>query len=162
MKINKSIEQAIFVVIMLELEKGHRPLKAQVLSRNLGVSTTYLQKILARMVKAGIVRSSASKDGGYTIARPASEITIADIMDAVDTIRFDFDSQRLVKNLFGDDPHVAKAQQQISDCIGNGIDAMHSELSNVSIEDLLLKDRDPNGSIEWENRSGLGEDGYSH
>jgi Rrf2 family iron-sulfur cluster assembly transcriptional regulator len=72
MKINKSIEQGIFVVIMLELEKDHKPLKCPTLSENLGVSTTYLQKILHRMVNAGIVHSNASKDGGYTIAKPAS------------------------------------------------------------------------------------------
>lgn len=152
MKINKSIEQGIFVVIMLELEKDHKPLKCPTLSENLGVSTTYLQKILHRMVSAGIVHSNASKDGGYTIAKPASEITIADIMDAVDETIFDFDSKRLAKNLFGDDPHVAKAELKISKCIGNSLAAMRSELAAVTIENLLQEDRDKNGSIEWESK----------
>jgi Rrf2 family protein len=152
MKINKSIEQGIFVVIMLELEKDHKPLKCPTLSENLGVSTTYLQKILHRMVSAGIVSSNASKDGGYTIAKPANKITIADIMDAVDETIFDFDSKRLAKNLFGNDPHVAKAELKVSDCIGSGLAAMHSKFAAVTIEDLLEKDRDKNGSIKWESR----------
>ena len=36
----------------------------------------------------------------------------------------------------------------------SGINALRQELSKVTIEDLLLKDRDPGGSIEWENRPG--------
>lgn len=150
MKINKSIEQGIFVVIMLELEKGHRPLKCAVLSENLGVSTSYLQKIMHRMVKSGIVKSSASKEGGYSIAKKADEITIADIVDAVDEVIFTSDSARLASNLFGDDSHVGKAEETVKSAFQASITAMKDELSKVTIEDLLEPDRDKNGSIDWE------------
>ena len=154
MKINKSIEQGIFVVIMLELEKEHRPLKCAVLSENLGVSTSYLQKIMRRMVKAGIVVSSASKEGGYSIAKRAGEITIADIMDAVDEVIFESDSERLANNLFGDDPHVGKAEKTVKSAFASGLSAMRAELAGITIEDLLEPDRDRNGSIDWEARLG--------
>lgn len=146
------IEQGILVVIMLELEKDHKSLKCPVLSRNLGVSPTYLQKILHRMVKADIVSSSASKEGGYTIARKADRITIADIMDAVDETIFDSDAHRLARNLFGDDPHVQRAEQKVSEVIHTGLKAMRDELAHVTIEDLLEPSRDRRGSIEWEAR----------
>lgn len=150
MKINKSIEQGVFVIIMLELEKDHRPLKCPILSKNLGVSTSYLQKILHRLVEAGLVNSTASKDGGYTIAKKAKDITIADIMDAVDEVKMDFDSARLAENLFGNDSHVGKAERLVEGAFKSGINAMRDALSKISIEDLLEKDRNRNGSIEWE------------
>lgn len=73
-------------------------------------------------------------------------------MDAVDETIFDSDSRRLARNLFGDDPHVAKAELKVSDCIGKSFASMRGELAAVTIENLLQEDRDRNGSIEWESK----------
>jgi hypothetical protein len=47
---------------------------------------------------------------------------------------------------------VAKAELKVSDCIGQSLAAMRSELAAVTIENLLQEDRDRNGSIEWESK----------
>ncbi|MDY6325590.1 MAG: Rrf2 family transcriptional regulator [Catonella sp.] len=116
------------------------------------VSPTYLQKILGRLVKAGIVNSTASKEGGYTIAKRADEITIADIMDAVDETKFESVSGELAANLFGNDPHVGKAEKMVEDAFHRSLAAMRSELAKITVEDLLEHDREINGSIDWEER----------
>ena len=115
MRVNKSVEQAIYVVVMLELEAGGRPLKSSVMSRLLGVSDSYLKKILRKMVVTGIVESSASRGGGHSLCRPASEVTLADIVDAVDEMAFDPGTGHLAQNLFGDDPHVGQAERKVQD-----------------------------------------------
>nr|WEJ76209.1 hypothetical protein M8286_08715 [Streptococcus suis] len=44
MKINKSVEQAVYVLIILALQEDHRPVKSHVLSQVLQVSDSYLKK----------------------------------------------------------------------------------------------------------------------
>lgn len=44
----------------------------------------YLEQIFQRLRKAGLVAGKRGPGGGYTLARPASEITLRDILEAVE------------------------------------------------------------------------------
>ena len=46
-----------------------------------GVSPAYAAKVLRVLRKGGFVKAARGKDGGYTLARPAEEIVIGDVMD---------------------------------------------------------------------------------
>jgi Rrf2 family transcriptional regulator, iron-sulfur cluster assembly transcription factor len=48
------------------------------------ISLAYLEQIFARLRRAGLVESARGRTGGYRLSRPASNITIAEIMTAVD------------------------------------------------------------------------------
>jgi Rrf2 family transcriptional regulator, iron-sulfur cluster assembly transcription factor len=48
-----------------------------------GVSPAYAAKILRVLRKGGFVKAARGKDGGYTLARPAENIVIADVMDCL-------------------------------------------------------------------------------
>ena len=56
MKINKSVEQAIYVLLILALQKDGEPLKSRVLSTHLKVSDSYLKKILMKLKKRRLDR----------------------------------------------------------------------------------------------------------
>jgi len=49
-----------------------------------GMPLPFLLNILAELRTAGLVQSRRGVDGGYRLARPASEITVADVIRAVD------------------------------------------------------------------------------
>ncbi len=49
-----------------------------------GLPQPYLEQILLAVKGAGLVRSKRGVGGGYVLARPPSEITLADILAAVD------------------------------------------------------------------------------
>lgn len=49
----------------------------------------YLEKILQQLKKAGLVRASHGNKGGYGLARPASEITLKHVIDALEGATFD-------------------------------------------------------------------------
>lgn len=49
-----------------------------------GISLAYLEQIFARLRRAGLVVSARGVAGGYTLARDAREIRIADVIDAAD------------------------------------------------------------------------------
>ncbi|HEY9523538.1 MAG TPA: Rrf2 family transcriptional regulator [Thermopolyspora sp.] len=44
----------------------------------------YLENILLQMRRAGLVRGQRGPEGGYILARPANQITLADVIRAVD------------------------------------------------------------------------------
>lgn len=50
----------------------------------LGVSDSYLKKILGKLVKAGILKSSVSKTGGMSLRKRPQDITFLDIFEAIE------------------------------------------------------------------------------
>jgi Rrf2 family protein len=55
------------------------------LARAQNIPGTFLETILTRLRRSNIVRSRRGPDGGFWLARPASEISLADIIRAIDT-----------------------------------------------------------------------------
>ena len=60
-----------------------------------GVSVSFLAKIFPRLEKAGIVTASEGIRGGYGLARPADEITVLDVVEAIDGLKPLFDCQEI-------------------------------------------------------------------
>lgn len=60
------------------------PMRAEDLAERQGIPVNFLVKILHEMRLAGIVRSQRGPEGGHQLARPAKEISIADILRAVE------------------------------------------------------------------------------
>lgn len=48
------------------------------------ISLAYLEQLFAKLRRAGLVDSARGPGGGYTLARPAAEIRISEVMGAVD------------------------------------------------------------------------------
>src|SRR5271155_4186342 len=49
-----------------------------------GLPLAYLEHLVARLRKAGLVDSRRGSRGGYMLARPASEITMAEVVEALE------------------------------------------------------------------------------
>jgi Rrf2 family protein len=54
--------------------------KAEGIARAQGIPPRFLANILADLVRAGVARSQRGAEGGYRLARPAKEISIADVI----------------------------------------------------------------------------------
>jgi len=64
---------------------GHGVLvKADVIAQAADIPRQFLDNILSDLRRAGIVRTQRGADGGSTLARPASTITLADILRAIE------------------------------------------------------------------------------
>ena len=63
---------------------GGGPLKREAISSGQGIPPKFLENILSDLRQARLVRSQRGAEGGYWLAKPAEEISIADIMRAVD------------------------------------------------------------------------------
>jgi Rrf2 family protein len=63
---------------------GDGPIKGEALAQAQDIPPKFLEAILSAMRRAGLVNSRRGADGGYWLARPAREITVADVVRAVD------------------------------------------------------------------------------
>src|SRR6478752_5611479 len=60
------------------------PVKGEQLARSQSIPKNFLENILTELRRAGIVRTRRGAEGGYQLARPAAEITVADVLRAVE------------------------------------------------------------------------------
>jgi Rrf2 family protein len=63
---------------------GDGPVKGERIAQAQRIPPNFLENILADLRNAGIVASRRGADGGYWLARPAEEVSIADVIRAVD------------------------------------------------------------------------------
>ncbi|RJK98307.1 RrF2 family transcriptional regulator [Vallicoccus soli] len=76
------VEWALHCCVVLS--GAERPVPAQRLAQLHDVSPTYLAKQLQALSRAGIVRSSQGAAGGYALVRDPGEVTVLDVVEAVD------------------------------------------------------------------------------
>ncbi len=77
-------EYGLRAMVLLAEQFGDELLSAAEISRREEVPTKYLEQILSALKKARLVKSRAGARGGYRLARPSHEITVADVIHAVD------------------------------------------------------------------------------
>src|ERR1700761_5921498 len=63
---------------------GEKPVKAERVASAQGIPLNFLENILGELRHAGVVRSQRGAEGGFRLAPPANEVTIADVIRAVD------------------------------------------------------------------------------
>jgi len=78
---------ADYAVVMLTAAARHQGdgwLSATVLAGETGVPLATAQRLTGRLTAAGLLRSSRGAEGGFTLARAAEDISLADIVEAVE------------------------------------------------------------------------------
>jgi Rrf2 family protein len=65
---------------------AHEPdlVKVEVVVGEQGLPRKFVEAILGELRRAGLVRSQRGADGGYSLAKPASQITLGSVIRAVD------------------------------------------------------------------------------
>ena len=83
MRISERVDNAVRAMAELAAGDGG-PMTADSIGRRQGVSTKYLHDILRDLKRAELVRTKRGPDGGFSLSRPATEITLADVFRAID------------------------------------------------------------------------------
>lgn len=84
MKITSSIEYATRLMVALARAHGGAPLPAERLAESDNVPADYVSQILVKLRRAGLVTSHRGSSGGYALSRPPAEITLGQVVRAVD------------------------------------------------------------------------------
>jgi Rrf2 family protein len=83
-RVSARADYAIRAAIELATAEGAGPVKRETLAEAQGIPLGFLENILLDLKRAGIVQSQRGQEGGYWLARPAAEVTVADVIRAVD------------------------------------------------------------------------------
>src|SRR5690349_22911214 len=89
MKLSSNEEYGLRCLVRLGFEG--QGLTIPEISQAEGVSPAYAAKILRELRKGGFVKAARGKAGGYTLARPAENIVIGDVMDVLGGRLFESD-----------------------------------------------------------------------
>ena len=85
MRVSAKTDYALRAAV--ELAAAHAngaPVKGEKLATTQSIPLRFLENILLQLRHAGIVESRRGADGGYKLARPPEEITLADVIRAID------------------------------------------------------------------------------
>lgn len=83
-KVSTRGDYASRALLSLALHHGDGPTSVRDIAERTGLPQPYLEQILLALKGAGLVRSKRGVGGGYVLARHPSEITLAQIVSAVD------------------------------------------------------------------------------
>ena len=84
MRITAKTDYAVRAMVELAGMPGEAPVKAESIAANQDIPLHFLLKILADLRIARLVTSWRGQAGGYRLARPAGDITVADVIRAVE------------------------------------------------------------------------------
>jgi Rrf2 family protein len=82
-RVSAKVDYALRAVIELAAS-GDGPVKGERIAQAQEIPLKFLENILGDLRHAGLVRSQRGVDGGYWLGRPAEEITVAEVVRAVE------------------------------------------------------------------------------
>ncbi|HOX42357.1 MAG TPA: Rrf2 family transcriptional regulator [Myxococcota bacterium] len=132
MKLSKSTELALHGLFQLATTRPRQLLVAEMATAQ-HVSTSYLAKVFQRLARKGLVKSTRGKKGGFTLAREPAQITLADIVRAVEA------EEPLFECLGPQRDCKALEDCLVHDCFKAAEAQLFHTLEGTSLGDLLLR-----------------------
>ncbi len=84
MRISIKIDYALRAMAELAAAEDDQPVKTELIANEQDIPLKFLLAILGELRRAHLVRSQRGQSGGYVLARPGKDITLADVMRAVE------------------------------------------------------------------------------
>jgi Rrf2 family protein len=84
MKLTRASSYALHAVAFMAAQKHDRPIASHLIAQARGIPERFLLKVLKPLVQARVLLSIKGPNGGYRLARPASDISMLEILEAVD------------------------------------------------------------------------------
>lgn len=84
MRLTTKGRYAVTAVLDLGFHQHNGPVSLAAISERQGISLSYLEQLFAKLRRSGVVNSTRGPGGGYTLQRDASEISVSDVILAVD------------------------------------------------------------------------------
>ena len=84
--LSQTTEYALRIVVQLA-SQGAEPVTIPELARTTKIPSGYLAKVLSQLSRAGLVHSQRGPNGGSVLLRPPEELTVLDVVQAVDPLK---------------------------------------------------------------------------
>ncbi len=84
MRLTTKGRYAVTAMLDLAIHATDAPVPLAEISQRQGISLSYLEQLFSRLRRQGLVDSARGPGGGYRLARPASEIAVVHVINAID------------------------------------------------------------------------------
>lgn len=129
MRLSTQSRFAVTAMVDIGLHQVAGPVSLACVSQRQQISLSYLEQIFKKLRQHGLTESTRGPGGGYTLARPAAQITVADVLRAIHAPS----SQR-------SDEAQVHAQQICTDALWSELDQhIESHLQAVTLGELIQR-----------------------
>ena len=133
MKLTRASSYALHAVAFMAQQKTDKPVASHNIAQARGIPERFLLKVLKPLVSAQILLSIKGPNGGYRLARGANEITMLEVVEAVDgPIR-----GNAPMGHDNPDSHLNKRLDQICN---TSAETLRKQLGKVKLSELAGKD----------------------
>ncbi len=129
MKLKASVDYGARAIVYLAVKGG--TCSSREISEEMSVPRDYLIQLALRLRNAGLIKARPGKNGGYVLAKDASEISIAQILNAFDS---DLKHERQQMKKSRKEASSATMVREIHTTIMDSLDCF---LESISIQDML-------------------------
>jgi FeS assembly SUF system regulator len=134
-RITREADYGILLMTGLAQSEG-QPRSAAALAQQRRLPLPMVSKILKTLTRTGLLNSQRGAQGGYSLARPAVEISAADIISALE-------GPLAITECSADDAHEGCARQEHCDVSGHWPrinQAIHTALQSISLAEMSRSD----------------------
>lgn len=129
MKLKASVDYGVRAIMYLAI-KGDT-CSSREISDEMSIPRDYLIQLALKLRNAGLIKARPGKNGGYVLARDASEITVGQVLDA-----FDNDLKH-VRQPMKKGSKASESALKVREVHGMIMDSLDSYLGSISVADLI-------------------------
>jgi Rrf2 family protein len=148
MHMKSGVEQAVYALLLLNRLPKHAALSGEALSQQLHVSPTYFQKLMRKLVQAGLVSSMPGAKGGFRLLASPEDIRIYDVYVAVEGVQSLYRSNGVFHVMFQSKENTTCLLSDVMEEAEHAwksilkretIASLHQELNDTCSNDCLTK-----------------------
>jgi len=129
MKLSRTVSYAVRATLQLAELEAQGPVPCSKLAADGKMPERFLLQILRNLVTHGILRSTRGVDGGYALVKPANEISLLEVIEAIEG---PYDSALEI----GDGMSV-DSQHSLRDALGHVTATTRRQLESIKLSQLL-------------------------
>lgn len=129
MKLTRAASYAIHALVFMAHQKHNRPIASHNIAKARGIPERFLLKVLKPLVSVRLLHSIKGPNGGYRLARSANDISLLEVVEAVDgPIRG--------QASFARDETDGALNKRLDNICNQASDQIRKQLQKVKISDL--------------------------
>ena len=137
MKISQRVTYGIMAAVDLAINAKEAPIQARAIARRQSIPIRFLEQVLNSMKKAGLVDSLRGAQGGYMLMKEPSELSLADILEALEGSVF----HRAMQGQTARDKRLTKPELLLGNVWDQVEIAEREVLGGITIEQLAARQR---------------------
>jgi Rrf2 family transcriptional regulator, cysteine metabolism repressor len=131
MKLSRTVNYAVRATLQLAKNESPVPVPCSQLASEGKMPERFLLQILRNLVTHGILRSTRGVDGGYSLVRPAEQISLLEVIEAIEG---PYDTTTTLGEAGGIAP---EAQAKLNDALTQVTDTTRKQLEAIKLSQLL-------------------------